>query len=83
MKISEIDTLDIDFLKLDKHDKSIYRTASGETFHTLYYASAALNQFCLYSVTSAEFRYWEALGKIIIGGPYPPSNAIIYMHLQL
>jgi len=25
----------------------------------------------------------EALGRIIIRGPYPPSNAIIYMHLQL
>jgi len=25
----------------------------------------------------------EALGRIIIEGPYPPSNAIIYMHLQL
>ena len=24
----------------------------------------------------------EALGRIIIRGPYPPSNAIIYMHLQ-
>jgi len=25
----------------------------------------------------------EALGKIIIGGPYPPSNAIIYMDVQI
>jgi len=25
----------------------------------------------------------EALGRIIIGGPYLPSNVIIYMHLQL
>jgi len=34
---------------------------------------------------SAEFKYVEALGRIIIlfRGPYPPSNAIIYMHLQL
>jgi len=31
----------------------------------------------------AGFKYVEALGRIIIGGPYPPSNAIIYMHLQL
>jgi len=30
---------------------------------------------------SAGFKYVEALGRImiIIGGPYPPSNAIIYM----
>jgi len=32
---------------------------------------------------SAGLKYVEALGRIIIGGPYPPSNAIIYMHLQL
>jgi len=32
---------------------------------------------------SAGFKYVEALGRIIIGGPYPPSNAIIYMNLQL
>ena len=32
---------------------------------------------------SAGFKYVEALGRIIIRGPYPPSNAIIYMHLQL
>jgi len=25
----------------------------------------------------------EALGRIIIRGAYPPSNAIIYTHLQL
>ena len=30
----------------------------------------------------AGFKCVEALGKIIIRGPYPPSNAIIYMHLQ-
>jgi len=30
---------------------------------------------------SAGFKYVKALGRIIIGGPYPPSNAIIYMHL--
>jgi len=30
----------------------------------------------------AGFKYVEALGRIIIGGPYPPSNAIIHMHLQ-
>jgi len=35
------------------------------------------------SVISAGFKHVEALGRIIIGGPYPPSNAIIYMHLQL
>ena len=29
------------------------------------------------------FKCVEALGRIIIRGPYPPSNAIIYMHLQL
>jgi len=27
---------------------------------------------------SAGFKYVEALGRIIIGGPYPASNAIIY-----
>jgi len=32
---------------------------------------------------SAGFKYVEALGRIIIGGPYPVLNAIIYMHLQL
>jgi len=31
----------------------------------------------------AGFKCVEALGRIIIRGPYPPSNAIIYMHLQL
>jgi len=30
----------------------------------------------------AGFKCVEALGRIIIRGPYPPSNAIIYMHLQ-
>jgi len=30
---------------------------------------------------SARFKYVEALGRIIIGGPYPPSNAIIYVSL--
>ena len=30
----------------------------------------------------ARFKCVEALGKIIIRGPYPLSNAIIYMHLQ-
>jgi len=29
------------------------------------------------------FKCVEAMGRIIIRGPYPPSNAIIYMHLQL
>jgi len=29
------------------------------------------------------FKCVAALGRIIIRGPYPPSNAIIYMHLQL
>jgi len=31
----------------------------------------------------AGIKCVEALGRIIIIGPYPPSNAIIYMHLQL
>jgi len=31
----------------------------------------------------AGFKCVEALGRIVIRGPYPPSNAIIYMHLQL
>jgi len=31
----------------------------------------------------AGFKCVEALGRIIIRGTYPPSNAIIYMHLQL
>jgi len=32
----------------------------------------------------AGFKCVEALGRIIIrGAPYPPSNAIINMHLQL
>ena len=31
----------------------------------------------------AGFKCVEALGRIIIRGPIPPSNAIIYMHLQL
>jgi len=35
------------------------------------------------SSSSARFKYVDALGKIITGDPYPPSNAIIYMHLQL
>jgi len=30
---------------------------------------------------SAGLKYVEALGRIIIGGPYPPSNAIMYVHL--
>ena len=34
-------------------------------------------------VSGAGFKCVEALGRIIIRGPYPPSNAIIYMHLQL
>ena len=34
-------------------------------------------------VRRAGFKCVEALGRIIIRGPYPPSNAIIYMHLQL
>jgi len=34
------------------------------------------------SAVIAGFKYVEALDRIIIGGPYPPSNAIIYMHLQ-
>jgi len=29
----------------------------------------------------AGFKCVEALARIIIRGPYPPSNAIIYMHL--
>ena len=33
--------------------------------------------------TRARFKCVEALGRIIIRGPYTPSNAIIYMHLQL
>jgi len=35
------------------------------------------------SGSRAAFKCVEALGRIIIRGPYPPSNAIIYMHLQL
>ena len=31
----------------------------------------------------AGFKCVEALGRIIIRGPYPPLNAIIYMYLQL
>ena len=31
----------------------------------------------------AGFKGVEALDGIIIRGPYPPSNAIIYVHLQL
>ena len=34
-------------------------------------------------VFRAGFLCVEALGRIIIRGPYPSSNAIIYMHLQL
>jgi len=30
---------------------------------------------------SAKFKYVEALGRIIIGGPYPPTNVIIYVSL--
>jgi len=32
---------------------------------------------------SAGFKCVDALGRIIIRGPYPLSNDIIYMHLQL
>jgi len=32
---------------------------------------------------AAGFKCVEALGRIIIRGPYPPSNAMILMHLQL
>jgi len=32
---------------------------------------------------AAAFKCVEALGRILIRGRYPPSNAIIYMHLQL
>ena len=32
---------------------------------------------------SAGFKRVEALGRIIIRGPYPPSDATIYVHLQL
>jgi len=44
-----------------------------------------LNQdgFCPYISVSAGFKCAEALGRIIIRGPYPHSNATIYMHLQL
>jgi len=31
----------------------------------------------------AGFKCVKALGRIIIRGPYPSSNAIIYMHIQL
>ena len=31
----------------------------------------------------AGFKCVEALGRIVIRGPYPASNAIIYTHLQL
>jgi len=31
----------------------------------------------------AGFKCVEAVGRIIIRGPYPSSDAIIYMHLQL
>ena len=31
----------------------------------------------------AGFKCVQALGRIIIRGPYPPPDAIIYMHLQL
>jgi len=31
----------------------------------------------------AGFKCAEALGRIITRGPYPPPNAIIYIHLQL
>ena len=31
----------------------------------------------------AGFKCVEALGRIITRGHYPPSNAVIYMHLQL
>jgi len=34
-------------------------------------------------IASVGFKYVEALGRVIIEGPYPPSNAIIYMPLQL
>jgi len=37
----------------------------------------------LASVPDLSMWIVEALGKIIIGGPYQTSNAIIYMHLQL
>jgi len=33
--------------------------------------------------TRAGFKCVEALSRIIIRRPYPPSNAIIHMHLQL
>jgi len=31
----------------------------------------------------AGFKCVEALGRIIVRGLYPPSNDIIYIHLQL
>jgi len=30
-----------------------------------------------------DLSVWRPLGRIIIRGPYPPSDAIIYIHLQL
>ena len=36
-----------------------------------------------YAEIGAGFKCVEALGRIIIRGAYPPSSAIIYMHLQL
>jgi len=39
---------------------------------------------CRGELNRAGFKCVEALGRIIIrGAPYPPSNAIINMHLQL
>jgi len=38
-------------------------------------------EFCF--LFRAGFKCVEALGMIIIRGPYPPSNALIYTQLQL
>ena len=43
---------------------------------------ASTKLYCL-ATDRAGFKCVEALGRIIIRGPYPPSNATIYMHLQL
>ena len=45
--------------------------------------TSGIFNLAILKISRAGFKYVEALGRIIIRGPYLPSNAIIDMHLQL
>ena len=67
-----------------KHVLASYRRPKAWNSYAGYQCPVEISDECKRtSISRARFKCVGALGRIIIRGPYPPSNATIYMHIWI